>query len=219
MADMSGAAQAAGSAGGGGTLGWWGKVVEGIGHTGQWGVNLYGAWGGYMNAKLASTMQKFDADQMRYYAKDHLRSAEGYMATAGKTQRAGEEEAVNRYLQLGQDIGRIYAGAAGGNIEVTSGVVRNVESAARIMADRDVSAINRSTADRTNAYVNAAASERMDYVREMTQARMIDIGARLNRKLAKTNMYSGMISATGKFLDRMIRMGMSDDGGHGSVGG
>ena len=176
-----------------------GTAVRAAGIDGQYATEMYGAWGGYMNAKLASTMQKFDADQMRYYAKDHLRSAEGYMATAGKTQRAGEEEAVNRYLQLGQDIGRIYAGAAGGNIEVTSGVVRNVESAARIMADRDVSAINRSTADRTNAYVNAAASERMDYVREMTQARMIDIGARLNRKLAKTNMYSGMISATGRW--------------------
>lgn len=176
-----------------------GTAIRAVGIDGQYATEMYGAWGGYMNAKLASTEQKFDADQMRYYAKDHLRSAEGYMATAGKTQRAGEEEAVNRYLQLGQDIGRIYAGAAGGNIEVTSGVVRNVESAARIMADRDVSAINRSTADRTNAYVNAAASERMDYVREMTQARMIDIGARLNRKLAKTNMYSGMIAATGRW--------------------
>ena len=177
-----------------------GTAVRGAGVDGQFGTELLGAWGTYFKGKLSAKMQKLQADQMRFDAKSYLEDAEAYIGTAGKVQRSGEETGVNRYLQLGQDIGRIYAGAAGGNIDVSSGTVRHVDSSARLMAERDVAATNATAADQANAYVSQAKSARLDYINAMTQAKMMDINARLTKKLSKSMMRSQIVSAVGGWM-------------------
>ena len=177
-----------------------GTAVRAFGVDMQTGFNVLGAWGGYRAAKLNANMMEFEADRMRSQAKDLLEDAQTYIVSAGKAQRAGEEAAVNRYLQLGQDIGRIYSGAAGGNIEASSGVVRNTVSSARLMADRDVKAINASAADQANAYVAQARSSRLNYVNALEQANLMDVQAKYTRKVGKLNMYSGFISAAGGWM-------------------
>jgi len=199
-------AQGAAGSGGGGSLGWWGKVVEAIGYTGQYGQRLLGAWGTYYQAKMAARMDKLQAEQMRFDAQGRLWDAEALTTSAGKAQKAGEDEAVNRYLQLGQDIGRVYAGAAGAGIDVTSRSVRRVDSAARQMAARDVKAINANAADRANAYVAEATSAKIDYINQMAQAKMVEINANYQRKMAKSSMRSQAIGATGRFASSLANM-------------
>ena len=177
-----------------------GTAVRAAGVDGQFATELLGAWGTWYQGKLSASMQRVAADNMRYDAKGHLEDADSYIATAGKVQRSGEEETTNRYLQLGQDIGRIYAGAAGGNIDIGSAVVGGVESSARLMANRDASAISRTAADRANAYVAQAKSSRLDYINAMTQAKMQDIQASYTKKLAKSMMRSQIISAVGGWI-------------------
>lgn len=190
-----------------------GTAVRAAGIDGQFGTELLGAWGTYFKGKLSAGMQKLQADQMRFDAKGFLEDAESYIGTAGKVQRSGEEAGVNRYLQLGQDIGRIYAGAAGGNIDVSSGTVRHVDSSARLMAERDVAATNATAADQANAYVSQAKSARLDYINAMTQAKMQDINARLTKKLAKSMMRSQIVSAVGGWMSGHAQNAASMFGG------
>ena len=177
-----------------------GTGMRAAGVDGQFGTELLGAWGTWYQGKLSASMQRLNASRMRRDAKALLEDAEGYMTSAGKAQQSGEEQAVNRYLMLGQDVGHIYAGAAGGNIDIASNVVGDVESAARAMASRDVTAINRSAADQANAYVAQAKSSRLDYVNAITQAKMQDIQARYTKKLAKSMMRSQIFSAVGGWM-------------------
>ena len=177
-----------------------GTVMRAAANDVQFGLGLYGAWGGYLQSKMASKMQELSADQLRRRADRSLADADALVATAGKVQRAGEDEAVSRLLRLGQTVGRIYAGAAGGNIEVSSRTVRDAESSARLMAYRDVDAINRSAADRANAYVAQAGAARLQRVDDLTQARLMDIEAAYSRKAAKGVMRSQMVSAVGQWI-------------------
>ena len=201
-------AKGAGAAGGGGPspLTIAGMIVEGIGYTGQFGERLLGAWGTYLAGKMSARSQKLQATGLRYDAAERLEDATAYLTSAGKAQKAGEDEAVNRYLRLGQDIGRIYAGAAAGNIDVASRSVGRVDSAARLMAGRDVKAIGANAADRANAYVAEATSARVDYIRQMARAKMLDINASYERKMSKGMMRSQMLSAAGRFVSDLAGM-------------
>ena len=140
------------------------------------------------------------AELARYNAKSHLEDANRAVEFAGDVQRSGEEAGVNRYLQLQQDIGRIYAGAAGGNIDVSSATVRHVDASARSMAQRDVSAINRSAQQSANQYVDQARDARLAYISDMTAAKMQDIQASYNNKIARSNARLGTWSAVGSYI-------------------
>lgn len=166
----------------------------------QFGAQVAGAWGSYYQTKANSAMQRINARLTRYNAKSHLEDAESAVGYAGDVQRSGEEAGVNRYLQLGQDIGRIYAGAAGGNIDVSSGSVRHVDSAARLMAARDVAAQNRSTQQAANQYVDEARNARLAYVSDMTAARMQEIQASYNNKIARSNARLQTWAAAGSLM-------------------
>ena len=183
----------------GGALNIAGTAVRAAGIDGQFGTKMLGAWGTYFQSKLAAKDAKLQADQIGWGASDSIANANALTASAAKAQRSGEEEAVNRYLALGQDIGRIYAGAAGGKIDVASGTVGEVDSAARLMASRDIAAINANTADRANAYLAEATSARIDAINQQAQAKMLRIEATLQKKLAKSAMRSQIISAAGQW--------------------
>jgi hypothetical protein len=175
-------------------------IVGTVGAVWQFGAQVAGAWGSYYQTKANSAMQRINAGLMRYNAKSHLESAESNVEYAGNVQQAGEEEAVNRYFQLGQDIGHIYAGAAGGNIDVASRSVSHVDSAARLMAGRDVAAMNRSTQQAANQYIDEAKNARMSYISDMTAAKMQEIQASYNNKIAKSNARLQTWSAAGSLM-------------------
>lgn len=186
----------------------------------DFGAKASGAWTKYYEAKANSNMMRINAQLTRYNAKAHLEDAESAMMHAGEVQRAGEEGAVNRYLQLGQDIGRIYSGAAGGGIDVSSKVVGQVDSAARTMAQRDVDAMNRSTAQAANQYVDEARNARLAYISDLTAARMQEIQARYNKRIAASNARLGTWSAAASLAGNVgLAFSMYGAGGGGGGGG
>ena len=64
--------------------------------------------------------------------------AEYYLRQAGQFQLQGREERASRGLQLGEDAGRIRAGAAGSGIEASSRVVQKVVDDTSMSAYRDM---------------------------------------------------------------------------------
>ena len=200
---MGGASQGAAS-GGGGSLGMWGKIVQGIGYTGKFATDLLGAWGNNLARRMDAHAMRVQADLTAAQASSRLRDAESATATAGNEQRTGMEQAALRTRQLGQDVGRIYAGAAAGNIDVgASRTVREVDSAARVMADQDVQAINATASSRANSYIQEAASARADAGRMAAQAEMMRIQSRYQRKVSRSMMRSEMVSAAGNFVTNL----------------
>ena len=183
-----------------GTMKDWGTGLQITGGVWRFGGEVGGAWSSYYQTKANGSMQRTNAQLTRNNAKSHREDAKSASRYAGDVQRAGEEAAVNRYLQLGQDVGRIYAGAAGGNIDVSSRTVKQAESAARLMANRDVAAINRSAAQAANRYVDEARNARLAYVSDMAAGRMMDIGAKYQNRVARSNAQMSMWSAAGGLM-------------------
>ena len=178
--------------------------MEIIGHLGNLGMGILGAWGGYVEAKLNARRMEAQADSLGAEASGRLKDAESYNASAGGEQRAGLESAALRTRQLGEDIGRIYAGAAAGNIDVgASRTVREVDSASRVMAGQDVDAISASAAGRAASYQAQAQGARADAGRIAAQAEMQRIQARYTRKVGRTKMRAGIWSAAGQFVQNV----------------
>lgn len=178
------------------------STVEGtttaIGAVWDFADSAVNAWTKYYGEALNADMTGISADLKRQAAGSYLDQAASATRHAGQVQQAGMESAVNRYLRLGRDIGHIYAGAAGGNIDVSSNTVRDVDRAARLMANRDVAAISRSAANQAQDYSDAAKAARISYIGEQTAADMMDINAEYSKKIARSQMRSSMWSAAGK---------------------
>lgn len=177
-----------------------GMVFKAVGKTEAGIGDFIGVYGNYLAQKQQSWSMRQTAQQERLQAKDYLDDATSLFQQAGKVQQSGEEQTRMRYLQLGQDVGRLRAGAAASGVDVSSATVRHVESGQRSMADADAAAVSRSSAERANSYVSQAGTQRRNYVNALADAAMLDIQADLNNKIARSNMRSGMWSAAGRTL-------------------
>ena len=183
----NGMAAASGGAGGGG-MSMFGAVWD-------FADKAVGAWTTYYGQRANAQMQKIGAKLIKQGAQSHLDASRSLTRQAGEVQQAGEDAAVNRYLQLGQDIGRIYAGAAGSGIDVSSKTVGHVDEAARTMAARDVAAMNKTTQGKANQLLDQALQSRLAYISDMTQAKMQKIQASYSQKIAKSQMRSSIWNA------------------------
>lgn len=177
-----------------------GAVFKGVGKTQAAAGDFMSVYGNYLSATQQSWAMRQTADQERLQAKEYLEDATSLFQHAGNVQQAGDERTRMRTLQLGQDIGHLYAGAAGSGIDVSSATVRHVERGQRVMANADIAAMNRSTAENANTYISQTKNARLNYVNAMTDAQMLNIQADLNNKIATSNMRSGMWSAAGRTL-------------------
>lgn len=181
-----------------------GRSVKQAGIVGNLGTDILGAFGNYYAAKLGSSMLHLQADHGRYMAQGYLDDAGSYMEAAGGVQESAADANRNRYLRLADDVGRVYAGAAGGNIDVGSATVRHVDRSLREQADADVAATNRTAADQANAYVAQAGASRANYWNAMASAKMMDIQAHYNKKMAKSQRRSALWSAAGNFITSSV---------------
>lgn len=181
-----------------------GRSVKQTALFGKLGTDILGAYGSYYAAKLGSSMLGLQADQERFMAQSYLDDADAYVEAAGGVQKSAEDENRNRYHRLADDVGRVYAGAAAGNIDVTSATVRHVDRSLREQADADVTATNRTAADQANALVAQAGSARANYHNAMASAKMMDIQASYNKKMAKSQRRSALWSAAGNFISESI---------------
>ncbi len=181
-----------------------GRSVKQTAIIGNLGTDILGAYGSYYAAKLGSSMMHMQADHARYMAQSQLDDAESYMEAAGGVQESAADANRNRHLRLADDVGRVYAGAAGGNIAVESATVRHVDRSLREQADADVAATNRTAADQANAYVARAGASRADYWNAMASAKMMDIQAHYNKKMAKSQRRSALWSAAGNFVTSSV---------------
>lgn len=175
-------------------------------NTAATGVSAYGnianaalefasIWTDYYNAKFGADMQHASAQMMRDNAPTHLEDAREAMRMAGRVQQTGTEAATNRYLQLGQDIGHVYAGAAGSGIDVSSATVRNVDRSMRLMANRDVAAIGRTAAENARQYARQASAHRRAYTNDLVKANLTDIQADYSKRAALNKAHLGTASA------------------------
>lgn len=178
-----------------------GTAVRAAGVDGQFGMDVLGAWGNYFMRRMNARLARVQADAMESSAGGRLRDAASYNATAGNEQRTGLDEAALRTRQLGQDIGRVYAGAASGNIDVgASRTVREVDSAARTMAGQDVETIGANAAGRARTHQAEATSARADAGRISAQAEMQRVAARYQRRVAKSQFRMDLLSAAGGWM-------------------
>ncbi len=157
-------------------------------------------WSNYYNAKFSSDMQRIGAQLTRQSASSYLDDAREATRMAGRVQQTGVDSATNRYLQLAQDVGHIYAGAAGSGIDVSSATVRHVDRSARLMAQRDVSAINRSTAEAARQFTRQASAYQRSYGSTLVKANLADIQADYARRAARTQAQFGTFSAASSNL-------------------
>ena len=202
---MSRVMSAVGVGGGGsGSLGIWGWVVQAIGHTHQYATNMLGVWGTYQQSKLAKGDLDIQAAGYDAMAGDQIADAHAAIRQAGRVQRAGLHETTNRYLQLGQDVGRIYAGAAAGGIDVSSRSVGRVETAARKMAGRDVEAITATTKSQTDALHAQSISARANANRYLAQGEMLRAQGRYIKRMARSQMRLGFTSTTSSFIQSIL---------------
>ena len=177
-----------------------GTAVRAAGIDGQFATNLLGAWGTWIQGKLRASQLKAQASGYGAEASGQMADAHAAIRQAGDEQRAGMDQAANRYLVLGQDVGRIYAGAAAGNIEASSRSVGRVESAARMMAGRDVAAIAATTKSRTDALHSQSVTARANAVRLSAQGDILRAQARYEKKMAQSMMRSQIVSAVGQWM-------------------
>lgn len=178
-----------------------GTATRAAGVDGQFGMDVLGAWGNYFMRRMNARLAMAQADAIDAEAGGRLRDAGTYNATAGSEQRTGLDEAALRTRQLGEDIGRIYAGAAAGNIDVgASRTVREVDSASRIMAGQDVETIGANAAARAGAYQAQAQGARADAGRIAARGEMQRIQARYQRRVAKSQFRMDLLSAAGGWM-------------------
>lgn len=182
-----------------------GRSVKQVAIVGKLGTDILGAYGNYYAARLGAATLNLQADHQRFSATSYLDEADSAIAAAGGVQTTAADENRNRYMRLADDIGRVYAGAAGSGIDVASATVRHVDSSMRQQADADVTATNRTAADRANAYVSQASQARQNYRLALGEAEMLDIQAAYNKKMAKSERRSALWSAAGNFITSSVQ--------------
>ena len=179
-----------------------------FGATGDYFANLANAMTRYAGETMNAHGQILGSEMTRWGAKYRLQDAAKAAGYAGDVQRSGEEAAANRLLALGQDIGRVYAGAAGGNIDVSSRTVRGIDRAARMMAQRDVAATARTAAAQANRHIDEARGARLGYVGDILSADTQRIQGEYSEFVARSNKKMARYSAAGQLGMAFGRLGL-----------
>lgn len=196
------AGSAGAGAGGGGANGWTtaGQILQVGGAYMSLAGNLGSAWNAYIQGKQEARMLEIGAEQSRYKASEYREDATALSKAAGDVQTQGQETAAIRGLRLGQDIGRIFSGAAGSGIDVNSATVQHVAKGTRSEGYRDMSAISKSAANQSQSYINQAISARKNAIWADYDAVVQNLNADLAKQAGRRQMIGGILSAAGMFI-------------------
>ena len=143
--------------------------------------------------KMQSRVAKWEARQNKADAADLMRQS-------ADAQLAGWQEAGMRGQRLAQDVGRIYAGAAGAGIDVSSYTVRHVEETDRREAAADIDAINANAAAQGASYARQAGNAMAAYHIGMADAAQLAQNAKMAKRRGRWEMIGGLLSTAGQFI-------------------
>lgn len=158
---------------------------------------LGNAWTNYLRGKLQAKSMRLQGDMYGVQADEYDRQAEDYMRIAGDAQLAGRQRAEIRGLQLGQDIGRIYAGAAGSGIDVSSATVGNVERGMRREAATDIDAISANAAGEANSAIYSASAARTSAIWARADQQMAYLNSKWAKHSSKLGLFGDILSTVG----------------------
>ena len=163
----------------------------------QTAATAFKAWTTYLDAKNRARQLKLDAELSRIRAGEYGQDAKSLMEAAGDAQLEGREEAEIRGLQLAQDVGRVYTGAAGAGIDVSSATARHVREGMRREGYRDMANITKRAANAASGYVSQATTARKNQIWANYDAKVQDINAKYAKKMGRLQMIGGLLSAAG----------------------
>lgn len=168
---------------------------------------MLNSWMEYTAAKGRAAMAQGEADALRATAGAYLRDAREQRRLAGEAQLTGRDEAALRLLALGQDAGRMYAGAAAAGLSAGSRTVRAADLASRRNASRDVAAVSHNARESAAAHMSQALSAEHSWIAQHLQANLRDAQARYERRVARAAMRAGMVSQGAKLGGQLLSMG------------
>ena len=174
-----------------------GRAVQQAGTDISTGALVFGALNKYWSARWEAKTLKMQARVAKFEARQNKKDAANYMKQAADAQLAGWQEAGMRGQRLAQDVGRIYAGAAGAGIDVSSDVVRHVERTNRAEALADMDAINANAAAQGAAYAQQAGNSMAAYYIGMADAAQLKQNAKMAKARGRMEMVGGLLSAFG----------------------
>ena len=158
---------------------------------------VLGALNKYWASRWEARSLKMQARVAKWQARQSKADAAGLMLQAGDAQAEGWQESAMRGQRLAQDVGRVYAGAAGAGIDVSSYTVRHVEETNRREAAADVDAINANAAAKGAAYARQAGNAMAAYHIGMADAAQLRANAKMARQRGRMEMVGGLLSAFG----------------------
>lgn len=162
--------------------------------------NLGSAWEQYVLGRARESQYRRDAERLEIAAGELDQTAESAVKSAGEAQLAGREEAAMRGLRLSQDIGRVFSGSAGAGVDVSSATVRHVAKGMRDEGYRDQMNMYANAANRANAYVDQAMTQRKNAIWQRADAEIARINAKAARRSGTWAALGGMVSAVGSAM-------------------
>lgn len=166
----------------------------------QAGAQLGNAWAAYFGQRLQAGQYRMQASAAEFEAGQGITAAKRYWGAAAGAQRAGWQEAAMRGQRLAQDVGRVYTGAAGAGIDVSSDVVRHVERTNRTEALADMDAINANATAQAQQLMAQSGSAMAQYHIGMGNAAVM----RQNAKIARTNAWGELVGGVLSSVGTMV---------------
>lgn len=185
------------------------------------GGDMLSAWAQYGAAKASAAMQSAQADAIAMTAGGYTRDAREHRRMAGEAQLEGNDAIALRNLQLGQDVSRVYAGAAGAGLGMDSRIVRHVDRAVRLNARRDTTAIAHNSRESAAAHMSQALASEYGWINQMLSSRMAKVNARYQRRAARGAYIGSLISGAGRLalIGGGAAIGGGLAGGQGALAG
>lgn len=174
-----------------------GRAVQQSGTDISTGALVAGALNKYWSSRWQAKTLKMQVRATEFAAEQSKADAGGYMMRAADAQASGWQEAAMRGQRLAQDVGRVYTGAAGAGIDVSSATVRHVERTNRAEAKADMDAINANAAAQGRAYAEQAGNAMADYYIGMADAAQLRQNAKMAKSRGRMEMLGGLLSAWG----------------------
>lgn len=174
-----------------------GRAVQQGGTDISTGGLVLGALNKYWASRWEAKTLKMQSRVAKWEARQNKADAADLMRQSADAQLAGWQEAGMRGQRLAQDVGRIYAGAAGAGIDVSSDVVRHVERTNRAEAFADMDAINANAAAQGASYARQAGNAMAAYHIGMADAAQLAQNAKMAKARGRMEMVGGLLSAFG----------------------
>lgn len=132
---------------------------------------------------------------------------------AGELQKSGRAQRESRLIQLGQDTGAMFAGAAGSGIDVSSKVVGKTVADTARSAYNDTAQMAVNEQAEVQSKMNDASAARQNAIFTEENQMWVDFAADLEESNRKWGVVAGALGAAGNWAGGMAGAGSALFGG------